>query len=143
MRLRLEIVVLLLLAGCATGAARPEIRVRHLPPTKADVIEAAIRMYDEPLEGHDWCDGLVEETKPGTLGRYLARLISWQEPGWVNWVDVDIRSREAPVGKIWQADVMVIGGDGGEIAFGYGVIFLIRQSDGVVLSSSFVCPGTP
>jgi hypothetical protein len=72
MRLRLEIVVLLLLAGCATGAARPEIRVRHLPPTKADVIEAAIRMSEEPLEGHDWCDGLVNDTEPPTLERYLA-----------------------------------------------------------------------
>jgi hypothetical protein len=144
MRIRLSvIVILLLLAGCATDAACPEIRVRHLPPTKADVIEAAIRMYDEPLEGHDWCDGLVNETEPHTLGRYLAGLISWQEQGDVNWTEVTIHPRESPAGKWWQANVMFVGGDGGESLWGYGVYFMIRGSDGLVIASSFVCPGTP
>ena len=134
----------LLLAGCASGEpAASEIRVRHLPPTRADVIEAAIRMHDEPLEGHFWCDGLVEETNTPTLGRYLAELISWQEPGGVNFVDVDLIPREAPVGKLWQATIMFPTGDGAEAYANYGVMFMIRQSDGLVLASSFVCPGTP
>jgi hypothetical protein len=117
--------------------------VHHLPPTRADVIEAAIRMHDEPLEGHFWCDGLVEDTKPRTLGRYLAGLVSWQEPGGVNVVDVDLIPREAPVGKLWQATIMFPTGDGAEAYANYGVMFMIRQSDGLVLASSFVCPGTP
>jgi hypothetical protein len=144
MRMRWPMIAIaLLFGGCATEAGAPEIRVRHLPPTKADVIEAAIRMYDEPLEGHDWCDGLVDDTEPRTLGRYLAGLISWQEQGDVNWTEVTIHPTESPAGKLWQANVMFVGGDGGESLWGYGVYFMIRASDGLVIASSFVCPGTP
>ena len=133
-----------LVAGCASAEpAASEIRVRHLPPTRADLIEAAIRMHGEPLEGHSWCKGLVQDTNTPTLGRYLASLIAWQEPGGVNVVDVDLIPREAPVGKLWQATIMFPTGDGGEAYVNYGVMFMIRQSDGLVLASSFVCPGTP
>jgi hypothetical protein len=38
---------------------------------------------------------------------------------------------------------MFVGGDGGESLWGYGVYFMIRDSDGVVIANSFVCPGTP
>ena len=138
------LVLMLSLAGCVSmDVAEPEIHVRHVPPTRADIIEAAIRLHDEPLNGHLWCDNLVSDAKPRTLGRYLASLISWQEPGGANWLEVNLLPRSAPVGKVWQATVMFVGGDGGEIGFGYGVHFLIRQQDGMVLSSSFVCPGTP
>jgi hypothetical protein len=145
MRMRWPVVVIaLLLAGCASAEpVAPEIRVRHLPPTRADVIEAAIRMQEEPLAGHSWCKGLVEDTKSPTLGPYLASLIAWQEPGGVNFVDVDLIPREAPVGKLWQATIMFPTGDGAEAYANYGVMFMIRQSDGLVLASSFVCPGTP
>ena len=133
-----------LVAGCASDEpAASEFHVRRLPPTRADVIEAAIRMQEEPLAGHSWCKGLVEDTKSPTLGPYLASLIAWQEPGGVNFVDVDLIPREAPVGKLWQATIMFPTGDGAEAYVNYGVMFMIRQSDGLVLASSFVCPGTP
>ena len=108
--------IALLLGGCASAEPAPEIRVRHLPPTRADVIEAAIRIQEEPLKGHDWCDGLVDDTKARTLGRYLARLISWQEPGGVNFIDVDLIPRAAPVGKLWQATIMFPTGDGADLS---------------------------
>lgn len=140
------LLIALVLCGCASdlqGAKAHDIRVRHLPPTRADIIEAAIRMQEEPLQRHEWCTGLVDDTKPQTLGRYLASLVSWQEQGDVNFVDVEIIPREAPDGKLWQATVMFPTGDGGEAYANYGVMFMIRQSDGLVLANSFVCPGTP
>ncbi len=140
------ILIALALCACASNpqdANGQDVHVRHLPPTGADVIEAAIRMQEEPLHGHDWCSGLVDDTKPQTLGRYLASLISWQEPGAVNFVNVELIPREAPDGNLWQATIMFPTGDGHEAYANYGVMFMIRQSDGLVLASSFVCPGTP
>jgi hypothetical protein len=140
------ILIALAFCGCASHPRGPkahDIRVRHLPPNTADVIEAAIRMQDEPLQGHEWCTGLVDNTKPQTLGRYLASLISWQEQGDVNFVDVELIPRDAPAGMLWQATIMFPTGDGRDAYANYGVMFMIRQSDGLVLASSLVCPGTP
>ena len=62
------LVLMLSLAGCVSmDVAEPEIHVRHVPPTRADIIEAAIRLHDEPLNGHLWCDNLVSDAKPRTL----------------------------------------------------------------------------
>lgn len=132
------------LTACGTDrpAPTPEIRVSHLPPTKADIIAAAIRARDIPLTDHFLCNDLVSELEDQTFGRYLAGLIAYQQRDGENWVDIDLAPREAPNGMLWRATVMFHSGEGDFISY-YGVWFLIRQSDGLVLTSSLVCPGTP
>ena len=141
MRLRWPMIAIaLLFAGCATSAGASEIRVRHLPPTKADVMEAAIRMYGIDHTVHGSC-GNIGHWFDRTLGRELSNLIEGLERGKINWVEVRMAPRRAPSGMYWRAMVMFHIDEDGPDPFIFGADFLIRQSDGLVVPSSFKCPG--
>jgi hypothetical protein len=137
------IVAVAAVAGCSVpGGHEKYVRLQELPPTRAAVIDAALRSYDVPLTVHSSCTS-VGDDEDRTVGRYLAQLISLFEIGQDNSVEVRIVPREAPSGRYWRASMMlrtlVSNGDG----FYYGVEFLIRQSDGGVIPTSFSCPGLP
>jgi hypothetical protein len=119
----------------------PEVHVRHLPPDKTDIIEALIRSEGVPLTVDRSCSS-VSDIKDGTVGRYTSSLISYLEEGETNWVEVTVVPWRAPAGMYWRATVTFHVALNSEDPFNYGVQFLIRQSDGLVVPSSFSCPGT-
>jgi hypothetical protein len=129
-------------AGCTpTGAqASPAVYVRHLPPTEADIMEAAVRMHriDHTVDGSCYNIGHWFDR---TLGRELSNLIEGLERGKSNWVEVRMAPRRAPSGMYWRAMVMFHIDEDGPDPFISGADFLIRQSDGLVIPSSFKCPG--
>ena len=135
-------VLSILVAGCVAERPAPasEVRVRHLPPDKTDIIEAVILSYDIPLTVDRSCYN-VSDTANGTVGRYISDLISYLKEGETNWVEVTVVPRRAPAGMYWRATVMFHIALDSEDPFNYGVQFLVRQEDGVVIPTSFSCPG--
>jgi len=136
----------LLLASSTGCAVQPpqtsEVRVRHLPPTKGDVIEAAIKSHGVPLSVHYSCSTMVG-TQRSTIGDYLAeQILSFSETA-SKWIDVDFVPIQTPSGYYWHATVMFHFLESNGDPFEYGVRFLIRQSDGGVVPTSFSCPGVP
>jgi hypothetical protein len=129
--------------GCAVQPPRTsEVRIRHLPPTKGDVIEAAIRSHDVPLSVHYSCSTMVG-SKRSTIGDYLAeQILSFSETA-SKWIDVDFVPVQTPSGFYWDATVIFHFLESNGDPFEYGVRFLIRQSDGGVVPTSFSCPGVP
>lgn len=129
-------------AGCTpTGAqAPPDVYVRHLPPTAADVMEAAVRMHriDHTVDGSCYNIGHWFDR---TLGRQMAYLIEGLEAGKRGWVEIRTAPRRAPSGWYWRAMVLFHLDMDGPDPFVFGADFLIRQSDGLVVPSSFMCPG--
>lgn len=128
----------------ACGTDRPEtateIRVRHLPPSETDIIEAVIRTHDVSLNVH-WSCYNVGDFDDRTIGRYIGRLISFGKQGEANWVEVTVVPRRAPTGMYWRATVMFHIALDKEWLSSYGAEFLVRQRDGAVIPSSFSCPG--
>ena len=134
--------LLFVLTGCAASQqmVTSEVHIRHLPPDKTDIIEALIRSEGVPLTVDRSCSS-VSDIKEGTVGRYISSLISYLKEGETNWVEVTVVPRRAPAGMYWRATVMFHIALDSEDPFNYGVQFLIRQSDGLVIPSSFSCPG--
>ena len=134
--------LLFVLTGCAASQqmVTSEVHIRHLPPDKTDIIEVLIRSEGVPLTVDRSCSS-VSDIKDGTVGRYTSSLISYLKEGETNWVEVTVVPRRAPAGMYWRATVMFHIALDSEDPFNYGVQFLIRQSDGLVVPSSFSCPG--
>ena len=128
-----------LTAACVSSPAA-QIRVRHLPPTKADVIEAFMRSHDIGASVHGSCSGFGT-WEDQTMGRHLANLIASSDPEKVNWVEIRIVPRRAPARLYWRATVLFRIDLEGPDPYTGGADFLIRQSDGAVIPSSFACPG--
>ncbi len=129
--------------GCTPNPSplgTPAVYVNHLPPTKADIIEAVIRSHDVSLNVH-WSCYSVGDLDDRTMGRYIGRLISFVMQGETNWVEVTLVPRRAPAGMYWRATAMFHLALDSEDPFNYGVQFLVRQRDGLVIASSFSCPG--
>lgn len=140
------LVLLALLSGMAAGCAPrsasdslPEIRVRNLPPTKSDIIEAVIRSSDLPRTVHWSCWSPVEGGT--TIGRYLADRLASLEPDAQNWIEVRTVPWRAPTGSYWKSTVTFHAALDKEWLSSYGIEFLIRQRDGAVVPGSFSCPG--
>jgi hypothetical protein len=129
-------------ACCASNGtqAPPAVYVRHLPPTEADIMEAAIRMHGIDHTVHGSCYN-IGHWFDRTLGRQLAYLIEGLEAGKRGWLEVRTAPRRAPSGMYWRAMVLFHLDMDGPDPFVFGADFLIRQSDGLVVPSSFTCPG--
>ena len=129
-------------AGCTSTAAQDptDVYVRHLPPTEADIMEAAVRMHriDHTVDGSCYNIGHWFDR---TLGRQMAYLIEGLEAGKRGWVEIRTAPRRAPSGWYWRAMVLFHLDMDGPDPFVFGADFLIRQSDGLVVPSSFMCPG--
>ena len=129
--------------GCTPNPSplgTPAVYVNHLPPTKADIIEAVIRSHDVSLNVH-WSCYSVGDLDDRTMGRYIGRRIFFLERGARNWVEVRIASRRAPAGMFWKSTVTFYSALDKEWLSNYGVEFLVRQRDGAVIPSSFSCTG--
>ena len=130
-------------AGCTLEALPKDpsaVYPRHLPPTAADVMEAAIRSRDVDDTVDSSC-GNFGHWYDRTMSRHLANMIAWSERGEVNWVEVRIAPRRAPSGMYWRAMVLFRIDTEGPDPYSGGADFLIRQSDGLVIPGSFKCPG--
>jgi hypothetical protein len=129
-------------ACCASNGtqAPPAVYVRHLPPTEADIMEAAIRMHGIDHTVHGSCYN-IGHWFDRTLGRQLAYLIEGLEAGKRGWLEVRTAPRRAPSGMYWRAMVLFHLDMDGPDPFVFGADFLIRQSDGLVVPSSSTCPG--
>jgi hypothetical protein len=129
-------------AGCASTEtqAPSAVYVRHLPPTEADIMEAAIRMHRIDHTVHGSCYN-IGHWFHRTLGRQFAYLIEGLEEGKRGWVEIRTAPRRAPSGWYWRAMVLFHLDMDGPDPFVFGADFLIRQSDGLVVPSSFMCPG--
>jgi hypothetical protein len=129
-------------ACCASNGtqAPPAVYVRHLPPTEADIMEAAIRMHGIDHTVHGSCYN-IGHWFDRTLGRQLAYLIEGLEAGKRGWLEVRTAPRRAPSGMYWRAMVLFHLDMDGPDPFVFGADFLIRQSDGLVVPSSITCPG--
>jgi hypothetical protein len=125
----------LLLAGCVVHEPPPEVRVDHLPPENADIIEALMRSGDIPLSVHPLCEELAGP-KANTIGEYTAQLLAMQVEGGDN--DVWSETGDGYVEGFWEADVVYSSGTKDERNH-WGVRFLIRKSDGLVMRESFRC----
>jgi hypothetical protein len=126
----------LLLAGCAVHEpTAPEVRVDHLPPENLDTIEALVRSGDILLSVHPLCEELAGPNAK-TIGEYTAQLLAMQVEGGTN--DVWAGTGDGYVEGFWEADVVYSSGRGDERNH-WGVRFLIRKSDGLVMPDSFRC----
>lgn len=126
----------LLLVGCALDEQpAPDIRVDHLPPEDADVIEALMRSGDIPLSVHPLCEELAGPNAK-TIGEYTAQLLAMQVEGGTN--DVWAGTGDGYVEGFWEADVVYSSGTEAERNH-WGVRFHIRKSDGLVIRESFRC----
>ena len=126
----------LLLAGCALHEpTAPEVRVDHLPPENLDIIEALVRSGDIPLSVHPLCEELAGPNAK-TIGEYTAQLLAMQVEGGTN--DVWAGTGDGYVEGFWEADVVYSSG-GEDERNHWGVRFLIRKSDGLVMPDSFRC----
>lgn len=130
----------LALAGCGFATlSGPGIRVAHLPPDRTDILEALILSEAVSLAGDPGC-GWVGEGEDRTLGRYLAGLFTGpyesntNEPG-VNWIEIATTPEPADAGALWRSRVLIHAGERQP----QGLVFLIRQSDGLVRADSFRC----
>jgi hypothetical protein len=126
----------LLLAGCAVHESNAsEVRVDHLPPENLDIIEALVRSGDIPLSVHPLCEELAGPNAK-TIGEYTAQLLAMQVEGGTN--DVWAGTGDGYVEGFWEADVVYSSG-GEDERNHWGVRFLIRKSDGLVMPDSFRC----
>ena len=131
-----HMISVLLLVGCALDEQpAPDIQVDHLPPEDADVIEALMRSGDIPLSVHPLCEELAGP-KANTIGEYTAQLLAMQLEGGIN--DVWAETGDGYVEGFWEADVVYSSGRDDERNH-WGVRFLIRKSDGLVMRDSFRC----
>jgi hypothetical protein len=132
-----------LAAGCTPGASprsSTSVYVRHLPPTATDVMEAVIRNHAIDNTVDSSCDNFGHWFDQ-TMGRQFAYLIEGLEQGKRGWVEIRTAPRRAPSGLYWRAMVMFHIDLDGPDPFNFGADFLICQSDGLVIASSFKCPG--
>jgi hypothetical protein len=134
---------LLCVAGCQRApVAESTFTIRHKPPERKDVIEAAMASHDVPLSVNSSCANVGTTQGDATIGAYLAGFLAeLAKPGEKNWLEAKVASEKDATGAaVWRCE-MTIRHSAGEDEWGWGVRFDIRQSDGRVVPASFVCTG--
>jgi hypothetical protein len=143
------------LAACGGGTPAPApqtpapaataahiVRVRHLPPTAKDVIDAAIESGTVPLSVSATCTSVGTEPTDATIGRYLAGFLAeLSSPDKKNWIETKIDTGWSRAGDPVSICTLVIRHEDGDDRWGWGVRFQIRSTDGLVLNDSFTCVG--
>jgi hypothetical protein len=124
------------------GRRTSEVRVAHQPPTAKDVIDAAIASGDVPLTVSSTCANIGTESSDRTIGRYLAGFMSeMSSPDKKNWIETKIEPGRSDKGEPVSICTLTLRHEDGDDRWGWGVRFLVRSSDGLVLRDSFTCVG--
>ena len=134
------------IGACASGedVVRPalgtQVRVRHVPPTRKDLIEAVLASAQLPLSVSQTCTNVGTEASDSTLGRYLAGFLSELSlPTDRNWIETTVDSTHS-TDSVSTARVTIRHRAGND-EWGWGVQFAIRLRDSLVLANSFQCTG--
>ena len=122
--------------------AATAVHVAHQPPTAKDVIDAAIASGDVPLSVSPTCADVGTESTDRTIGRYLAGFMAeMQSPDKKNWIETKIEPGKSNKGEPVSICTLTVRHEDGDDRWGWGVRFLVRTSDGLVLHDSFTCVG--
>lgn len=118
------------------------VHVAHQPPTAKDVIDAAIASGNVPLSVSPTCASVGTESTDRTIGRYLAGFMAeMQSPDKKNWIETTIEPGKSDKGEPVSICTLTLRHEDGDDRWGWGVRFLVRTSDGLVLHDSFTCVG--
>jgi hypothetical protein len=121
---------------------RTTVHVAHQPPTAKDVIDAAIASGDLPLSVSPTCASVGTESSDRTIGRYLAGFMAeMRSPDKKNWIETTIEPGQSGKGESVSICTLTLRHEDGDDRWGWGVRFLVRTSDGLVLPDSFTCVG--
>ncbi len=154
MRRPLALVLIALLTACASQEARtPEAsqtrsaavtaaKVASRPPTRKDVIDVVLAHTATPLTVSPTCRNAGTEPDDVTLGRYLAGFMAeMDDPSTKNWIETTVTPGTSSGGDaVWTCRMTLRHRDGDDV-WGWGVSFVVRQSDGTVVPESFTCTG--
>lgn len=137
-------ILALALAGCSRPAdvpASPHV-VAHRPPTRKDVIAAVMASQSIELTVHPSCNRIGTDETDTTIGAYLSGFLAeFENKDAGNWLETKVDTAQSDTGvPVWRSE-MIIRHSAGEDEWGWGVRFDVRQDDGAVVPSSFVCIG--
>jgi len=126
----------------ADGRGQHDVRVAHLPPSAKDVIDAVIASGSVALSVSPTCRNVGTEPSDATIGRYLAGFMAeLSSPEKKNWIETQIEPGTAASGEPVSICRLTLRHVDGDDRWGWGVQFLVRTSDGLVLADSFTCTG--
>lgn len=145
------ILVALALAGCGSPPGSPlqsaggpprTVLVGNRPPQSKDVIDAVLASAGVSLTVSPTCRGVGTESGDTSIGRYLAGFMAeMSSDSTSNWIETRTTDGTTPAGEPAWICVMTLRHRDGDDRWGWGVQFLVRKSDGLVLSDSFSCTG--
>lgn len=118
------------------------VHIGHRPPLPKDIIDAAISSGQVDLSVSPSCRNVGTEPADRTIGRYLAGFLAeLSKPQGVSWIETGAEPGKSPEGEaIWTCRMLIRHVDGDD-RWGWGIRFDVRQSDGLVIRTSFTCIG--
>jgi hypothetical protein len=126
----------------ARGRSQPEVHIAHQPPSAKDVIDAVIASGSVALSVSPTCRNVGTEPSDATIGRYLAGFMAeLSSPDKKNWLETQIEAGTSAKGEPASICRLTLRHVDGDDRWGWGVQFLVRKSDGLVLVDSFTCTG--
>jgi len=153
---RLSVVAAAALAAACGGGPEPSssakgapaaqvapVVVAHRPPTKKDVIDAVLASAAVELAVSPTCNNVGTEPADRTIGRYLAGFMAeMSREDAHNWIETSVEPGPAADAEpVWICRLTLRHRDNVD-RWGWGVMFRVRQRDGLVLEKSFVCTGS-
>jgi hypothetical protein len=141
MRTALFSCAFLLLMSCGARQSGPSpFRLRHLPPTPKDVIEAVLANSQAPLSDSS-CRGFGTESTDTTVGRYLAGyLAELSNQDAHNAITTSVAPKTEGAEKLYVCRLMIRHAQGEDV-WSWGVQFSAKQSDGAIVANSIQCVG--
>jgi len=118
------------------------VAVAHKPPTSKDVIDAVLASAGVALSVSPACNNVGTEPSDRTIGRYLAGFMAeMSRDDARNWIETSVEPGPAADPEpVWICRLTLRHRDAVD-RWGWGVLFHVRQRDGAVLETSFVCTG--
>jgi hypothetical protein len=124
------------------GPAAPAVHVvSHRPPSRKDIVNAALASHSVRLAAHASCDGVGTEAADSTIGDYLSGFLAEFGTGNNNWLDTTVVEARSEAGvPVWRAE-LIVRQSNPEDEWGWGVRFDVTQETGAVDPASFRCIG--
>ena len=106
------------------------------------MIAATLASAHVRLDVSSTCRDVGTEASDATIGRYLAGFMAeMSSPETPNWIETRVTEGATPDGEPAWICAMTLRHRDGDDRWGWGVQFLVRQSDGLVIADSFTCTG--